>query len=74
MSLCNSTSQSLATVAKPLSFVTKPFGLATFSTETIVIGEPKRVRVPLAMSAECVPSHQAELFAPPPAMLGFACR
>ena len=72
MFLCNSTLQSLAIVAKPLSFATKLFGLPTFSSETTVMGEPNRDRVPLATSAEFVPSHQAELFAPPPAMLGLA--
>jgi hypothetical protein len=74
MFLCNSTLQSLAIAAKPLSFPTKTFGVPTLSAETTVVGEPNRDRVPLAMSAEFVPSHQALLFAPPPAMLGFASR
>ena len=71
MFLCSSTLQSLDLAAKPLSLATKPFGLPIFNAETIVVGAPKRVRVPLAMSAEFAASHQAELFAPPPAMLGF---
>jgi hypothetical protein len=37
-------------------------------------GRNKQGRVPLAMSAEFVPSHPALLFAPPPATLGFASR
>ena len=49
-------------------------GLPTLRAETIVAGEPKTARVPLAMSAEFASSHQAESFAPPPAILGFACR
>jgi hypothetical protein len=61
-------------VANPLSFATNLFGLPAFNAETTVVGEPNRVRVPLAMSAEFAPSHHAELVAPPPAMLGFASK
>ncbi len=72
--MCNSTLQSLGMAAKPLSLATNAFGLPTISAETMVVGEPNRVRVALAMSAEFVASHHAELWAPPPAMLGFASR
>jgi hypothetical protein len=74
MFLCNSTLQSLAMAAKPLSLATKPFGLTASSAETIVVTEPKRGRVALARSAECAPSHHAEFIAPPPPMLGFASK
>jgi hypothetical protein len=51
----------------------EPLGVATLRAETTVIGgEPNRVCVPLDMSAEFVPSHQALLFAPPPAMEAFS--